>query len=97
MKKQIAKTITILSLFVALSVGAFNVSAFGVCGHCKPQGQYAVSASAQTTGLASSQSAQYASQEPAQDATAEDAQPLGDVSSIDFFWTRLVMFFAVLL
>jgi len=74
MKKHIAKTISILSLFVMLSVSASNVSAFpggtpwitnsgyrtqssvsasnvstfGGCNTCKPQAQYAVSASAQS-------------------------------------------------
>jgi hypothetical protein len=49
MKKQIAKTISILSLFIMLSVGASNVSAFPTCPGCKPKPpvQYAVSASAQ--------------------------------------------------
>ena len=73
MKKQIAKTITILSLFITLSVSASNVSAFPSgdpwitdsgyrtqssvsasnvpagtgCNTCKPQAQYALSASTQ--------------------------------------------------
>ena len=48
MKKQIAKTISILSLFVMLSAGGGNFSAFaGGCRTCKPLVQYAASAPAQ--------------------------------------------------
>jgi len=94
MKKHFAKTIAILSLFVALSVGAVNVSAGGGCSTCKPTAQYAVSAAAQTTNSAD---AQDASPAPAQDTTAIIAQPVGDVSSIALFWAELATFFASLL
>jgi len=94
MKKHIAKTITILSLFVTLSVSASNVSAGGGCSTCNPHAQYAVSGAAQTT---SSASAQDAGPGPTQDSTAADAQPVGDASSIALLWTRLAVFFASLL
>ncbi len=46
MNKHIAKTISMLSLFVMLSVSASNVFASG-CATCRPPGQYTVSASAE--------------------------------------------------
>ena len=49
MKKHIGKTVSILSLFVMLSVCASNVSAGGGCSTCNPRAQYVVSASAQDT------------------------------------------------
>jgi len=95
MKKHIAKTISILSLFVMLSVAASNVSAFGTCGTCNSRSaRYAATAPAQIANLTP---AQDASPAPAQDTTAVDAQPVGDVSSIALFWARLAVFFAFLL
>ena len=98
MKKQVAKTISILSLFVMLSVSASNVSAGGAgCPSCTnrgPWGQYAMSGPAQTTSSASVLSAQDAGPVPTQDTTAVDSQPVEDVSFIALFWTRLMVFFA---
>src|SRR5262249_20570303 len=89
MKKHIAKTITILSLFITLSVSASNVSAFpGVGNRCEPTAQYAVSASAQN-----------ATQAPARDSggqeTAFTTQP-GDSFSFAFFLAQLAMRFLYL-
>ena len=90
MKKQVAKTISILSLFITLSVSASNVSASGSgcpsCTHQGPWGHYTMSGPAQTPSSASVLSVQ--------DTTAVDSQPVEDVSFIALFWTRLVVFFA---
>ena len=49
MKKQAAITLTTLSLFIALSVGASNAFGFpGGCAGCKPSVSYAATASART-------------------------------------------------
>jgi hypothetical protein len=95
MKKQIAKTITILSLLVMFSVGANNVSAFPVCTTCKPPVQYcrtcippvqfAVSASAQNVDQASAQD--FGGRE-----TAPAAQPEYSFS-FALFMARLAMSF----
>jgi hypothetical protein len=85
MKKQVAITISILSLFVMLSVSASNVSAFPGCPSCKPLIQYAPTASARIFRPA-----------PAQDTTAADAQPVGGVSFDALFWVQLAMFYAQL-
>ena len=93
MKKQIAKTISILSLFVVLSVSASNVSAFPRCpGMCQPAVRYAASAPAQT---ANSATVQIASPAPAQDTMAVDAQSAGAGSFV--FWAQLALLFAHLL
>ena len=85
MKKHIAKTISILSLFVTLAVSANNVQG-GTCSTCNSRSaRYAATAPAQIANLT-----------PAQDTTVIDAQPVGDVSSIALFWMRLAVFFAPL-
>jgi len=95
MKKHIATTISTLSLFVALSLGAFNVSAFGTCGGCNPRSvRYAATAPAQIANVAP---AQDASPRPAQDTTIVDAQPTGDVGFVALFWVQWATFFAQLL
>ena len=97
MKKQVAKTISILSLFVVLSVGATSVSAFPCPGGgCGTPVQYAVSASVQTTSPADAQSAQDVSSAPTQDTTATYAQTAGDVSFVTLFWVELATFFTQL-
>jgi hypothetical protein len=81
MKKHIAKTISILSLFLALSAGAVNVSAFpgGACSvpSCWPRPTYAVSASAPDVTPASAQ-------DPAGQETVPSAPP-EDSFSFAFF------------
>lgn len=57
MKKQAARTITILSLFLALSVSASHVSAFaGGCAACKPAVHYAAAVPMQVVSSVSRQS-----------------------------------------
>ena len=111
MKKHIAKTISILSLFVMLSVGAVNVSAGGGCVTCKPTAQsavwgtqYSTQTPAQDGGGCSTckPQAQYAVSASAQTTSSVLAQntTLIDVtpeSSAALFWTRLAVFFASLL
>ena len=95
MKKQVTKTISILSLFVMLSVSASNVSAFGTCSTCNSRSvRYATTAPAQIPNLAP---AQDGSPAPAQDTTAVDTQPAGDVSSIALLWVQLATLFAQVL
>ncbi len=87
MKKQIAKTISILSLFVVLSVSASNVSAFPKCPTgCQPAVRYVASAPAQTANLATVQAAS---------SVAE--QPDGLSQLIALFWLPVAGFFASLL
>ena len=81
MRKHIAKTISILSLFIALTVGASNVFAFP-CNHCMPSLQYAKSAPAQAAGQATAQE------------TESVAQPESSVGFITLLWMRLEVFFA---
>ncbi len=96
MKKNTAKTISILSLVVMLSVSTSNV--FAVCGHCRQgQVQYAASAAAQPKASATEQSAQGADPAPTQDAIAVDAQPVLDVSFVALLWKPLATFVAELL
>ena len=89
MKKQTARTITTLSLFIALSVGAGNVFAFPTnCGRsCQPPVQYAASTPVQT-----------ANSTPAQttgpDAALTEAQPESSDGFIALFLARLVTIFA---
>ena len=87
MKKQIAKTISILSLFVMLSVGASNVSAFP-CARCKPPVQYAASAPAQNV-----------TQAPARDLGGQETVPTTQPEnsfSFTFFLVQLAMGFLYL-
>ena len=85
MKKQVARTITTLSLFVVLSVGASHVSAFPRCaGLCRPAVRYAAAAPAQNAHAV-----------PVQDTLAVNA-PSAGIGSLDF-WAELAMFFARLI
>ena len=84
MKKQIAKTISILSLFVILSVGASRVSAAGGCAVCKPVVQSV--AAAQTAHAA-----------PVQVTSPVAKQPDGSPQFIALLWLPLARFFASLL
>ena len=105
MKKHFAKTIAILSLFVALSVGAVNVSTGGGCSTCKPTAQYAVSASAQNATQPPAQGGggcvtckpltQYAMSASAQAPALDSTQP-EDSFSFAFFLARLAMSFLYL-
>ena len=94
MKKQVAKTITTLSLFIALSVSASNVFAFpGGCGTCKPSVSYAATAPGQTANLAAVQNV---SPVLGQDTAFAQTQSESAVGFVALFWTRLAVFFASL-
>ena len=90
MKKQAARTITTLSLFIALSVGASNVSAFPICSTCKPSVRYAATAPAQTTNATPVPAT-------APNAALTEAQSESSVGSLALFWARLVTIFASLI
>jgi len=93
MKKQVAKTITTLSLFMALSVSASNVPAFpGGCGTCKPSGGFAATAPAQTANPAAVQNAGPVLWQH----TLAQTQSESSVGFVALFWTRLAVFFASL-
>jgi len=89
MKKQAARTITTLSLFIALSVSASNVFAFPTCGSCRPSVRYAASAPVQTNSTPV--------QAPAPNAAPTEAQPESSDGFIALFWARLLMIFASLI
>ena len=88
MKKQIAKSISILSLLLVLSVGAVNVSAFPICSTPICLGRAAKSASAQNVKPV-----------PAQDAGGQEIVPTAQAEisfSFAFFLVRLAMSFLYL-
>ena len=88
MKKQAARTITTLSLFIALSVGASNVFAFPTCTGCKPLVLYAASAPVQTTNSTPA---------PATAANAPtDTQSESSVGSLTLFLARVLTIFVSL-
>ena len=87
MKKQAARTITILSLFIALSVSASKVSAFPNCSGCKPPVQYAASVPAQTIDPTFVKS-------PAPREPLTDAQRQTSDGYFALFWARLLTIFA---
>ena len=94
MKKQTARTIATLSLFVTLLVSASHVSAFPVChGYCKPAVQSAAAAPAPTV---NSVAAQVAGRAPAQDTVLTDVPTMNSTGSIALFWTRMVTLFVSL-
>ena len=90
MKKQAAKTITTLSLFVALSVGVCNVPAFAWCrtNYCGTKAEYPAAAPVKPANLAT---VEVAGQAPAQETSVESSVGLSPL-----FWTRmltLIVFF----
>jgi len=88
MKKEAARTITTLSLFIALSVGASSIFAFPTCTGCKPPVQYAALAPVQTNSTPV--------QAPAPNAALTDAQSESTAGSLALFWARLVTIFVSL-
>ena len=88
MQKETARTITTLSLLVALSVGANTVSAFpSGCGRgCQPV-QYAAPARVQTTRATPVHA-------PTPTPELTEAQPLSSDGFIAIFWVRLLTIFA---
>ena len=83
MKKQAARTMTILGLFIALSGSASKLSAFPTCPTCKPPVQYAASVTVQTIDPTIVKS-------PAPREALTDAQPESSDVFIAFFWARLL-------
>ena len=92
MKKQAARTITTLSLFIALSVNASNVFAFpsNCTRSCQPPVQYAASTPVQTANATPAPAT-------APDATLTEAQPESSAGLIALFWAPLVTIFASLI
>ena len=87
MKKQTAKTIITLSLFVTLLVSASHVSAFPVCTRlCKPAVQSAAAAPAPTVNSV-----------PVQVVSSVVRQPDDSLQFIALLWLPMARFFASLL
>ena len=88
MKKQIAKTISILSLLLVLSVGAVNVSAFPICSTPNCRTSSVKAASAQNV-------ARVTARDPRGQETAPTAQAENSFT-FAFFLVRLAMSFLYL-
>jgi hypothetical protein len=92
MKKHVAKTISIVSLFVTLLVSASTISAFPITVPWITDSGYRTRSSVSAQEVSPSvQSTQDVGTASAQETTDVDAQPDGDVNLIALFWVQLVV------